>query len=412
MALWGPVGIEPNVSPNERERGRDAGRSMLRTLGPPHTAYDPAMTTDEPTEPAGTAEPTLRMPVVWSERHRGHAPGGGYWLGIHEAGDEEPDRGDLLRDELAAAGATVVEAPDLGLDPVLAVHDAVYVDFFGRAHDAWVAEGHPTDPGQPHVVGYLFGLPAFAARLDPARRPATIRAEVGLHATDTMTMISAGTFAAACAAVHSSVHAADLVAASEAAAYAAVRPPGHHAGPAYYGGSCYLNNAAAAAQRLRDHEYDRVAIIDIDAHQGNGTQEIFWSRDDVYYGSVHVDPADGWYPHLVGYASETGGGRGAGWTCNIPIPAGSGDARWLDALARLVADVSARDCDALVVSLGVDAAVDDPAAPLQVTEVGFRAAGAQLAELGLPTVFVQEGGYDLARLTRLVLAVLTGFEAG
>lgn len=350
------------------------------------------------------------MPVVWSTRHRGHAPEGGYWLGVREEGDEEPPRGDLLGAGLSAAGRRVVEPPDLGLDPVLAVHDAEFVDFMSRAHPAWVAEGHLDDPGQPQVVPYLFATAGYAARHVRGRRPATIRAELGLYAMDTMTLISAGTFDAACAAVHAAVHAADLVIAGERAAYAAVRPPGHHAGPAFFGGSCYFNNAAATAERLRTAGHQRVAIVDIDAHQGNGTQEIFWDREDVLYASVHVDPGAGWFPHLVGYADERGDGGGTGWTHNEPVLPGSGDAPWLAALDRLIATVDRHRSSALVVSLGVDAAEHDPAAPLMVTVDGFRAAGERLAALGLPTVFVQEGGYDLDRLVALVLAVLTGFE--
>jgi acetoin utilization deacetylase AcuC-like enzyme len=335
------------------------------------------------------------MPVVWTERHRGHAPDGGYWLGVREAGDEEPVRGDTLRDGLLAAGATLVDAPDLGLGPVTAVHDPEFVDFMGRAYPAWVAEGHLTEPGQPHVVGYLFAHPGYAARHVKGRRPATIRAELGLYAMDTMTLMSEGTFDAAC---------------GQRAAYAAVRPPGHHAGPAFFGGSCYFNNSAAAAQRLRDGGAGRVAIVDIDAHQGNGTQEIFWDRADVLYASVHVDPAEGWFPHLVGYADERGGGAGEGWTHNAPVAGGTGDELWLSALDRLLETVESHGSDALVVSLGVDAAVDDPAAPLMITPAGFGAAGERLAALGLPTVFVQEGGYDLPRLAPLVRAVLTAFE--
>jgi acetoin utilization deacetylase AcuC-like enzyme len=352
------------------------------------------------------------MPVVWSPRHRGHAPDGGYWLGVREPGDEEPERGDVLRRQLADAGASFVEPDDLGLDPILAVHDADFVDFLRRAYAAWVAEGHLVTPGQPQVVPYLFATRAFAARHRPGRRPATIRAEVGLYAMDTMTLISAGTFDAACAAVHAAVTAADLVVDGVPAAYAAVRPPGHHAGPDFYGGSCYLNNAAAAAQRLCDRGAGRVAVVDIDAHQGNGTQEIFWARGDVLYASVHVDPAAGWFPHLVGYADEVGEGAGTAATVNLPVAPGAGDDVWLAALATACGAAHHHQPDALVVSLGVDAAADDPNSPLLVTGRGMRAAGALLAALGVPTVFVQEGGYDLARLGPLVLDVLTGFESG
>ncbi|MFZ4720187.1 MAG: histone deacetylase family protein [Ilumatobacteraceae bacterium] len=353
---------------------------------------------------------TLRMPVVWSERHRGHAPDGGYWLGVREPGDEEPVRGDTLHDHLRAAGCTMVAAPDLGLAPVLAVHDAGFVDCLRRAYPAWVAAGHLIDPGQPQVVPYVFAMPGFAARSRRDRPPATIRAEIGWYATDTLTLISAGTFDAALSAVHASVHAARLVADGAVAAYAAVRPPGHHAGPAFFGGSCYFNNAAAAAQALLGGDIGRVAIVDIDAHQGNGTQEIFWDRGDVLYASVHVDPAAGWYPHFAGYADERGEGDGLGANLNVVLPEGAGDGDWLAGIDRLLDAVRDHGSQAIVVSLGVDAAVDDPNSPLMVTADGFREAGRRIARAGLPTVFVQEGGYVLDTLGPLVLEVLEGFE--
>jgi acetoin utilization deacetylase AcuC-like enzyme len=225
---------------------------------------------------------------------------------------------------------------------------------------------------------------------------------------DTTSLISAGTYDAARAAVDAAVTAADLVLQGAPAAYAAVRPPGHHAGPAFFGGSCYLNNAAAAAQLLRGGGVGRVGIVDIDAHQGNGTQEIFWDRADVVYTSVHVDPGAGWFPHLVGFADEIGGGDGEGATVNAPLPPGTGDGEWLAALTGLIDAV--RGVDAIVVSLGVDAAAGDPESPLEISASGFAAAGGLLAGLGVPAVFVQEGGYDLATLGGLVLAVLEGFE--
>ena len=350
------------------------------------------------------------MPTVWTERHRGHATDGGYWLGIHLPGDEEPERGDALRESLVAAGSTIVNAPDLGLAPVLAVHDERFVDCLRRAYPEWIAAGHAVDPGQPLVVPYVFASTGFTARARRDRPPTTIRAEVGLYATDTLTLLGEGTFDAACAAVHASVHAAEMVAGGSHAAYAAVRPPGHHAGPAYFGGACYFNNAAAAAQQLRDRGVSRVAIVDIDAHQGNGTQEIFWDRGDVLYASVHIDPAAGWYPHFVGYADEVGEGAGRDATLNVPVPEDTGDDRWLAALATLVEAVRAHRSEALVVSLGVDAAADDPNSPLLITAQGFRDAGRMLGELHMPTVFVQEGGYDMGRFAALVCEVLHGFE--
>ena len=173
-----------------------------------------------------------------------------------------------------------------------------------------------------------------------------------------------------------------------------------------FGGSCYLNNAAIAAQRLRDNGAARVAIVDVDAHHGNGAQAIFWERDDVLTGSVHVDPRAGWFPHFLGTDAELGAGAGAGANRNLPLAPGTADEGWLAAVADLARWVEG--VDALVVALGVDAAAGDPESPLLVSEEGYREAGTRLGALGLPTVVVQEGGYDLETIGSLVRAFLEG----
>jgi acetoin utilization deacetylase AcuC-like enzyme len=173
-----------------------------------------------------------------------------------------------------------------------------------------------------------------------------------------------------------------------------------------YGGSCYLNNAAVAAQALRGAGFERVAVIDVDAHHGNGTASIFYDRGDVFYGSVHIDPGAGWFPHVVGYAEETGTGAGEGATMNVPLPPEAGDVPWLDAVRRLAEAAAGHGSTALVISLGVDAAAEDPESPLRVSHDGYRRAGQILHDLGLPTVAVQEGGYHLDSLGSLVRAFL------
>jgi acetoin utilization deacetylase AcuC-like enzyme len=222
-----------------------------------------------------------------------------------------------------------------------------------------------------------------------------------------MTLMGPGTWRAVRAAANAALTAADLVAGGARTAYALCRPPGHHAGPAAYGGSCYLNNVAITAQALRASGASRVAVIDIDAHHGNGTQAIFYGRGDVYVGSVHVDPAAGWFPHYVGYAGERGAGEGLGANRNLPLAPGTGDSDWLAAVERLCADARAHGAEALVVSLGLDAAASDPESPLRVSADGYRQAGGLIAGLGPPIVVVQEGGYDLAALGELVVAALT-----
>jgi acetoin utilization deacetylase AcuC-like enzyme len=194
-------------------------------------------------------------------------------------------------------------------------------------------------------------------------------------------------------------------------AYALARPPGHHVTRSAYGGSCYLNNAGIAAQALRDAGHERVAVVDLDAHHGNGTQALFYDRADVLYGSLHVDPGAGWFPHYAGFADETGRGAGLGANHNVPLAEGTGDRIWLDAVDDLAGAVSRHGATALVVSLGVDAAAADPESPLQITHDGYEAAGRRLAALGLPTVAVQEGGYHLDTIGSLVAVTLRGLGA-
>jgi acetoin utilization deacetylase AcuC-like enzyme len=346
----------------------------------------------------------LDIPVVWSEHCLLHDPRHEYWLGVPTPTDEVPARALAIREELVAAEASVVAAEPHDDTVLLAVHDPGLVEFLRTASRQWQEAGYPEDPGQESVVPYIFPHPSFADRT-PAVVPAATSARTGFYTFDTMTPIGARTWDAARAAVDVALTAADLVLDGARSAYACARPPGHHATAGAYGGSCYLNNAAVAAQYLRTRGASRVAIVDVDAHHGNGAQSIFWGRGDVFTGSVHVDPGAGWFPHFLGFAGESGEGEGAEANLNLPLAPGSGDAEWLAALDELLARVRA---DALVVPLGVDAAEDDPNSPLKVSEDGFRKAGERIRSLGLPTVVVQEGGYDLTRLGSLVVAFLEG----
>jgi acetoin utilization deacetylase AcuC-like enzyme len=350
----------------------------------------------------------LGLPVVWSDRHRLHEPGGEIWVGVRTPGTEAPQRAERIRAALERAGAPVhAELADPG--PALAeVHDAALLDYLASAWDEWQAAGLTEDPGQDRVVPYIFPLAELLPDGRQPLTPAAVTARAGRFAYDTMTLIGPGTWEAARDAAATAVTAADLVLAGAPAAYACCRPPGHHATRGLFGGSCYLNNTAAAAARLRAGGRDRVAVIDIDAHHGNGTQAIFYEDGDVLVGSVHVDPAAGWFPHFLGLADEAGGGANR----NLPLAPGSGDGPWLAAVGELAGWVSAGGADALVIALGVDAAGGDPESPLEVTAAGFRSAGSVLGGLGLPTVAVQEGGYDLDTLGELVCEVLTGLEEG
>jgi acetoin utilization deacetylase AcuC-like enzyme len=348
----------------------------------------------------------LGVPVVWSDDHRLHQPGGEVWIGTRFPGDEVPERAEVIRAALTAAGAPVIESVAHPDDALLRVHDAALVDFLRGAWDGWQQAGYTEDPGQDRVVAYIFPHPGLVAGVEPFV-PASASARTGMFAFDTMTPIGPGTWRAARAAADTALTAVDLVLADAPAAYACVRPPGHHVTRTAYGGSCYLNNAAIAAAHVRASGVERVAIVDVDAHHGNGAQSIFAGDDSVLTASVHVDPRAGWFPHFLGLAEES---RAA--NLNRPLPPGTEDETWVAAVGELANATRSYGAGALVVALGVDAAGGDPESPLEVTADGFREAGKLLGGLGLPTVLVQEGGYDLASIGGLVLAVLSGFEEG
>ena len=348
----------------------------------------------------------LSIPVTWSEAHRLHAPDKAVWVGVPIEADELPERADRIRAALVDAGSSIVEAIAHDDDALLAVHDAGLVEFLRTAVERWEADGMLDDPGQPHVVGYIFPTPGLIGEDEP-RVPRARSAVTGWWAFDTTTPVARGTWEAARGAVDAALAAADLVLDGAPAAYACCRPPGHHVTRTAYGGSCYLNNAAVAARYLCSRRFDRVAVLDVDAHHGNGAQSIFRGSDEVLTASLHIDPADGWFPHFLGFARESGPTN-----LNVTVSEGAGDEVWLAGVDRLVEKARSHGSEAIVLALGVDAAGGDPNSPLDVTEDGFREAGRRLGALGLPTVVVQEGGYVLDTVGALVVAALEGLEEG
>jgi acetoin utilization deacetylase AcuC-like enzyme len=355
--------------------------------------------------PAGTGLSGLA--VVWDEACLRHDPGGEVWLGQRDAGTEVAGRARVLLAAVRAEGARVVSAEPHDDGVLTAVHSAELVDHLRTVWEDWVAGGYVAQYGRDRVVPYVFPTAGLLAGL-PERSPAALHGRLGKFCYDTMTLVGPGSWEAIRGAADAAQTAAGLVSGGAPAAYAICRPPGHHAGPAAYGGSCYLNNAAVAAQALRRAGAGRVAIVDIDAHHGNGTQAIFYARGDVYYGSLHVDPGAGWFPHYAGYAAERGTAGGDGANRNVPLAPGTGDDGWLAALDVLCADAARHRPDAVVVSLGLDAADPDPESPLRVTAAGYAEAGRRLRALGPPLVLIQEGGYDLASLGEFAVAALQG----
>jgi acetoin utilization deacetylase AcuC-like enzyme len=336
------------------------------------------------------------VPFVWSDDCLRHEPAAEIWVGVRTPATELPERASRIREALVAAGAREVPATAHPDDALLAVHDPALVEFLRTAWEEWSALGLPSD----RVVPYVFAREELTGgRLAP--KPAAVWARPGRFAYDTMTLVGPGTWEAARGAVDVALTAVDLVADGAPAAYACCRPPGHHVTRSLYGGSCYLNNSAIAAAALLERVGGPVAVVDIDAHHGNGTQELFRGRDDVRTASVHVDPGAGWFPHFLGFTDENDASN-----LNLPIAPGSGDEPWLAAVRQATA--FAAGARALVIALGVDAATADPESPLAVTHDGYGEAGRILGELGVPTVVVQEGGYDLGTIGDLVVATLAG----
>ena len=223
------------------------------------------------------------------------------------------------------------------------------------------------------------------------------------------TSISLGTWEAARAAADVALTGALQIKEGASAAFALCRPPGHHAARDLYGGYCFLNNAAIAAQYLRDGGAARVAILDVDFHHGNGTQDIFYTRPDVLYVSLHGDPADA-FPYFSGYADETGAAAGSGFTLNLPLPPGTEWATWQDALRTALKRIADFRADALVVSLGVDTFAQDPISFFRLQCSDFFSYGQMIGACALPTLFVLEGGYAVGEIGINVVNVLTGFE--
>jgi acetoin utilization deacetylase AcuC-like enzyme len=308
---------------------------------------------------------------------------------------EVPERVDSILAALREAGlGPVVEPEDGGLEAVYAVHDEGMVTFLATAAAQQRASGGPPGP----VVPTYFPPPG------QRRRSECFEGQKGYYCVDTEVPVDAHTWKAALASARCAWSGAMRVRAGEPVVYALCRPPGHHAGPDFMGGYCYLNNAAIAARALCQ-EGERLAIVDVDYHHGNGTQAIFYRDPDVGYASLHVDPRAA-YPFFAGYEDETGQGNGRGTNWNVPLPPGTGQETYLSALRTLLARVRAFEPRWIVLSAGLDTYVHDPVSTFQVTTAGYAEIGAQIRVLGRPTLVVQEGGYHVADLGRNVVALL------
>lgn len=312
---------------------------------------------------------------------------------------ESPVRVDSILQALRDVGFDNIGPPaEHGKQLIERVHKPNYVEFLANIWDLWTAQGRDWD-----------ALPLnWQVRGMRDQEPETIDGKLSYFSFDAGTPITAGTWKAACSAADAAATGANIIYSGSPAAFALCRPPGHHAAADYYGGYCFLNNAAIAAQRLRDLGAAKIAILDVDYHHGNGTQSIFYDRSDVFFASIHGDPRQE-FPFFLGYEDETGIGPGEGHNLNLPLRWGATPQLWFDALATAAEGLRSVRPDFLVVSLGVDTFSQDPISQFRLETDDFHKVGQRIAELRLPTLFVMEGGYAVNALGRNVTNVLTGF---
>ena len=343
------------------------------------------------------------MHAVWSSRHRLHAPEHELHLGRAIPTYERPERAERIRAVLAGDERfELVEADEHGRQPIDAVHDPGMVDFLETAFAELAAQTGRTELF-PEVIHHA----GLREKMGPGRAPSGAEAAFGWWCYETATPLVEGTYAAARSSVDVALSAAELVLAGESAAYGLCRPPGHHAAHGAYGGFCFFNNAAVVAQHVTARSGAKVAVLDVDYHHGNGTQQIFYDRADVQFVSLHGDPARA-YPWFTGWADETGTGPGAGTTLNFPLAAGTSDDEYLARLADACEAIATFGAELLVVSLGVDTYWNDPISDLAMTADGYERCGGLVAGLDLPTVVLQEGGYDIDAIGDNVHRWLTG----
>lgn len=341
------------------------------------------------------------MKAFYPVSHLQHNPP---YEGYNQAGTipalEVPERVLQVLTALQQAGwAEVVPPLDLGLEPILAVHSRPYLDYLQVVYRQW----EPLSP----VRGTAFFPGTYG--LDPqAVLAGDVPEQAGFFLMDTTVSGVAATYAAALQSAQAALSAAQDVSQGQGAAFALCRPPGHHAGREVCGGYCYLNNAAIAAQFLSGG--GKVAMLDVDYHAGNGTQEIFYRRGDVLTLSIHADPSFE-YPRYAGYADERGAGAGSGFHHNFPLEAGTSDSQYIPVLEKALALIAGFSPQALVVSAGMDTYQDDPLGTFKLTRDGLHQVGARIAALNLPTVVVMEGGYHLPSIGGNMVAFLEPFQA-
>jgi acetoin utilization deacetylase AcuC-like enzyme len=312
-------------------------------------------------------------------------------------------RADHVLAELQRRNLGAVLEPQAYEDSAItAIHSARYLNFLATAWDQWVALDAAN--ADKDILPSVWPTRTFRTDVEPDN----FAAKVGLYSFDAGSPFTSGTWVAARKGAECALSAAQAVLAGDRAAFALSRPPGHHAGMDFFGGYCFLNNAALAAQHLRNAGMHKVAVLDVDYHHGNGTQAIFYDRPDVFFASIHGDPRTG-YPFYLGHADEKGHGAGLGANLNLPLPRGTDFSTWAQALEEALVAIAQFGAEALVVSLGMDTFEGDPISGFTLKSGDYLRLGERLKKVGLPTVFVFEGGYAVDAVGVNAVNVLQGF---
>lgn len=340
------------------------------------------------------------MQIFYDNAHLAHAPREEFEQGQLLPAVEIPERVEQVRARIEARKIGAILSPHaFGNEPILRVHDAAFVQFLTDAYGDW-RSAYPNDTAD----AYPSVWPARGLRM---RKDGDIESKLGSYAFDTASPITKGTWSASRAGVNVALSAAQAIQDGARSAFALSRPPGHHASADVFGGYCYLNNVAIAAQWLCDRGL-RPAILDVDYHHGNGTQDIFYSRNDVFFCSLHADPTFA-YPHFLGFADERGTGAGEGFNLNFPLAKGTDWNTYKQALDAARDAITGFGLDVLLVSLGLDTFEDDPICELKIRTEDYLRMGEALAGFGTPVMFVFEGGYNIEKLGENTVNVLESF---
>jgi acetoin utilization deacetylase AcuC-like enzyme len=316
---------------------------------------------------------------------------------------DKPEQIDLVLTELQRRGLGEIVTPHRApLVSLERIHSSRYLHFLRSAWSEWSA----LDPAHAGSEVQAAHWPVRGMRADI--EPDSFIGRLGLYAMD-VTPLTAGTWNAAKTGADCAINAAHALRLGRRSSFALTSPPGQHAGADYFGGGCFLNNAALAAQHLLDDGLQRVAILDIGYHHASGTQSIFYARKDVLTVSIHANPRLD-FPYYLGHADETGSGDGSGYNMNLALARGTGAAQWLAALETACIKLGMFAPEALVVGLGVGARDPDPRAAFLLQGADWLRIGERIAWLGLPTAFVFEGGREQAEIGIHTVNVLEGFE--